>query len=142
VLQRAADVRAGESAAELLAIETGVGAPVGVEGGPAAALADCVRRALATAGLDGGKVAVVSASANGAADLDAAEREGLLSVLGDRDVRWLWVKRHVGECFSAAGGMQLAALLADPLFPGQTGLVTSVAWDGAVGAAVVQGRRS
>jgi 3-oxoacyl-[acyl-carrier-protein] synthase II len=138
VLERAADVRAraGEAVAELLAVET-----ASAMGAGAAAIADCVRRALRSAGVAPEEVAIVSASACLAPALDDAELDGVLGALGDRPVRWLRVKEQVGECYSAAGAVQLGALLAQPLGPGEVALVTSLAWDGSAAAAVVRGWR-
>ena len=82
-------------------------------------------------------------SAHQFADAELKEVEGraLESVLeGHEPARRVTVGKSVGECFSAAGAFQLAAVLA--LFgdaPGdRVALVTSVAHSGAVGCAVIR----
>jgi 3-oxoacyl-[acyl-carrier-protein] synthase II len=141
VLERAEDVRAraGDAVAELLAVET-ASAPAGPDGG-AASMAGCVLRALRDAGVAPEAVALVSASACRAPALDDAERAGVLDVLGDRPLRWLRIKEQVGECYSAAGALQLGAVLAQPLAEGEVALITSLAWDGSAAAVVVRGWR-
>jgi 3-oxoacyl-[acyl-carrier-protein] synthase II len=142
VVERAADVRTrgGDALAELLAVET-ASAAAGPDGG-AASIARCVRHALHESGVAPEDVSIVSASACGAPALDDAERDGVLEELGDRPLRWLRIKEQVGECYSAAGALQLGAVLAQPLAPGEVALVTSLAWDGSAAAAVVRGWRS
>jgi 3-oxoacyl-[acyl-carrier-protein] synthase II len=73
--------------------------------------------------------------------LDAAERTGVVEALGERSYRWLQVKAQVGETFSAAGALQLGAVLAQPLRAGQAALVTSLAGDGSAAAAILRAWR-
>ncbi|MEE2047320.1 hypothetical protein Q7689_28725, partial [Nocardiopsis tropica] len=86
----------------------------------------------------------VATGEHGVEDLDGAEDAGVRAALGDGPVR-IRVKRLVGECNSASGPFQLAALLAhhrtDPGLDGRVSVLTSVSADGAAGAAVVRGHR-
>lgn len=137
---RALDLRPD---AEILGMAFGTYAPPG--GGlpdPGLGLATCISRALSQAGIGGGELWAVSTGERGVTALDEVELRGIRTALGD-DVRRLRVKSQTGECHSASGGLQLAALLAhhraDPELDGQASLVTSVSADGAVGAAVLRG---
>ncbi|MGP3967130.1 beta-ketoacyl synthase N-terminal-like domain-containing protein [Streptomyces sp. 6N223] len=111
-------------------------------------LARCLERALARAGVDPARVDVVSAGSGHQVALRRIEERALARVLpaaGGRAV--IRVADALGDCYSASGAMQLAALLAvwgDGDHPGgqRIGLVTSVGHDGNVGCAVVREARS
>jgi 3-oxoacyl-[acyl-carrier-protein] synthase II len=106
-------------------------------------LATCIQRALARAGAAPDQVWAISSGATGRRVLDRVEEEGVRLALSRPPARWLRVKKVVGECYSAAGALQLAALLssyrtnADDC--GRVSLVLSVGEDGGVGCAVVKG---
>ncbi|SEF86247.1 3-oxoacyl-[acyl-carrier-protein] synthase II [Thermomonospora echinospora] len=129
--------------AEVLGMAFGTYAPPGEAPDPGLGLAECIGRALRQAEVEPGELWAVSTGERGVARLDQVERRGVQTALGGRAVRSLRVKSLVGECHSASGGLQLAALLAhhrhDPALDGRASLVTSVSADGAVGAAVVRG---
>ena len=114
----------------------------GPAGDTATTLAVCVKRALRQAGVPADQVWGAATGEHGVAGLDDAEDQGLRAALGDGPVR-IRVKRLVGECGSASGPFQLAALLArhraDPELEGRVSVLTSVSPEGAVGAAVVRG---
>ncbi len=106
-------------------------------------LARCIERSLRRAGRQAEQVWAVAGSFNGASAFDRVELEGIARALGTVPPRLIRVKDLVGECYSAAGAFQLAALLASyrGTSAGQErlGLVTSVSPDGIVGCAVVRG---
>src|SRR5579859_492866 len=121
----------GVPQAEILAVEIGLyGPPGSTEDEPGAGLAECIGRALRTAGVDPGQVWAVSPSIAGSPARDEVERRGIRSALGGEPSVWLPVKELLGETYSAAGGLQLAALLAeyraDPAHDGRVSLVTSL----------------
>ncbi|WP_159943618.1 MULTISPECIES: beta-ketoacyl synthase N-terminal-like domain-containing protein [unclassified Nocardiopsis] len=125
--------------AEVLASAFGSGAPEDT----ARTLESAVTRALRLAGVDADGVWGVATGEHGIAGIDTAEDEGVRAALGGGPVR-VRVKPLVGECNSASGPFQLAALLAryrsDPGLHGRVSVLTSVSADGAAGAAVVRGR--
>jgi 3-oxoacyl-[acyl-carrier-protein] synthase II len=127
--------------AEILATAFGSG-PAGET---ATTLEVCVARALRQAGVSADQVWGAATGEHGVAGLDDAEDQGLRAALGDGPVR-IRVKRLVGECGSASGPFQLAALLArhraDPALDGHVSVLTSVSPDGAAGAAVVRGHHT
>lgn len=146
VLQRSSGAPggAGRPRAELLACEVRLAAAATSVGSPlAGALGECIGRALASAGVAPQDVWAVSRRRSGLSALDEAEDSALARALGGREVeRPLDIARLVGECFSASGALQLAALL--EAFerdgrPGRVGIVTSLAHGGGVGCAVVRG---
>lgn len=126
--------------AVILAVETGL---YGQGTGPADGLAECIRRALASAGIAPHEVRMVAPSLAGSDDRDDVERRGLVAALGATAVTMLPVKELLGETYSASGALQLAAVLAEhrgnPELDGAVSLVTSVTTEGLVGAAVVRG---
>jgi 3-oxoacyl-[acyl-carrier-protein] synthase II len=143
VVEDAASARAAGRAvrADVLSVAVGY-APGGVAGGSVpGALADCVRRALGSAGVTAGDVALVATSAGGQDERDRAEREGVGLVVagGER----LDAKAVFGDCQSATAALTLAAVLArhdeDPSRAGEVSVLTSCTPDGGVGAAVVRG---
>lgn len=117
----------------ILAVTTGYG-PGGGEQAELA-LAGCVRRALDRAGVDPADVA--TAVTGDVDDSDHREYGPVASALG-HEPRRLLPKRLLGECDAASGAVALAVLLAS----GGTGLslLTARGPDGAVGAALVEGR--
>ncbi|MBO2445917.1 hypothetical protein J4573_02335 [Actinomadura barringtoniae] len=128
---------------------------IGITGDPAdletlaADLASCVTRALDRASVSAESVVAVAGSFRDEAAHDRAEREGIEAALGARPVTTLKIKPLVGECYSAAGALQLAALLATLAEQGKAGaphgsrrpvgLLTCVGHDGTFGCAVVRG---
>jgi 3-oxoacyl-[acyl-carrier-protein] synthase II len=142
VVEDAERVRSGGRTpeAEVLASAFGTGGP----GDTARTLEASVVRALRLAGVGADEVWGVATGEHGVEGLDGAEDAGVRAALGDGPVR-IRVKRLVGECNSASGPFQLAALLAhhrsDPGLDGRVSVLTSVSADGAAGAAVVRGHR-
>ena len=128
--------------AEILAIESGLYAEPGSEDDPAEGLAECIERALRRAGVSPDEVRTVAPSLAGSPRRDKVERDGITAALGALPDT-LPVKELVGETYSAAGAMQLAAVLAGhrgtPGRDGEISLLTSVTSEGMVGAALVRG---
>jgi len=136
VLRRADDCAAPD--AEILSVATGY-APGRPADEGAAALARCLSRALAQAGVMPADIslAVCGERADGVADqaLDAA--------LGSPGARRLHGPELFGECSAAGGALALAAVLRehrdDPRRDGQLAVLVARTRDGGVGAAVVRG---
>jgi 3-oxoacyl-[acyl-carrier-protein] synthase II len=145
VVEDAEEVRANgrHMDAEILAVEIGLGTDEEGQGEQAAVLTRCVRRALESAGVRPDTVWGVSCGMTGSPRFDAVEHRGVTEALGGEPARWLKVKEVVGETYSAAGSLQLAAVLgvhrAAPDLDGRIWLVTSVDPEGLVGVAVVRG---
>ncbi|GAA0675013.1 beta-ketoacyl synthase N-terminal-like domain-containing protein [Streptomyces malaysiensis subsp. malaysiensis] len=128
--------------AEVLAVEVGTYGAPGREPDAGAGLADRIGRALRRAGVEPSQVRAVATGESGIARLDDIERRGIESALG-AEVWRVRAKEWVGECQSASGSLQIAALLAGhrghPELDGAVSVVTSVSPDGGVGAAVLRG---
>ncbi|MFE7214666.1 beta-ketoacyl synthase N-terminal-like domain-containing protein [Streptomyces sp. NPDC057611] len=128
--------------AEVLAVELGTYGAPGREPDAGAGLATCIRRALERAGVEPADVRAVATGACGITRLDDIERRGTDAALGT-EVWRVRAKEWVGECHSASGSLQIAALLAGhrshPELDGAVSVVTSVSLDGNVGAAVLRG---
>ncbi|MEV2274690.1 beta-ketoacyl synthase N-terminal-like domain-containing protein [Nocardiopsis sp. NPDC049922] len=125
--------------AEVLGVE--VGFHPAARGGRAHALAERVGLALARSGLGPEDVTEVSPGTTGLVGLEHAERRGVEIALGGaRPVHD--VTRAVGQCYSAAGAMQVAGLLAawrrEPSERPRTALVTAMGHDGNTGALVLR----
>lgn len=119
--------RAQAREAAVLATVVGVGATAGLTAINAwptetAALARCMRDALAEAGIDAAEVGAVYAAANGAVDFDRLESAAIAEVFADRPVTTTSVKGAVGE-----GGMAAAASLVVAVLAGRRGLVAPTA---------------
>jgi 3-oxoacyl-(acyl-carrier-protein) synthase len=71
----------------------------------AGALASAIRSALASAGISGGEIGLVAASASGSRVLDAREAAGISAVLG-ADVPVTAIKSMTGEALGASGALQ------------------------------------
>ncbi|PWI06376.1 hypothetical protein DIZ27_34040 [Streptomyces sp. NWU339] len=144
VVEDAATVRAQgrHPDAEVLAVEVGTYGAPGREPDAGAGLADCIRRALARAGVEPSQVRAVATGESGIARLDDIERRGTDAALGT-EVWRVRAKQWVGECHSASGSLQIAAVLAGhrghPELDGAVSVVTSVSPDGGVSAAVLRG---
>ncbi|MGX4687691.1 beta-ketoacyl synthase N-terminal-like domain-containing protein [Streptomyces sp. JNUCC 63] len=144
VVEDAATVRAQgrRPDAEVLAVEVGTFGAPGREPDAGAGLADVIRRALARAGVEPSQVRAVATGESGIARLDDIERRGTEAALGT-EVWRVRAKQWVGECHSASGSLQIAAVLAGhrghPELDGAVSVVTSVSSDGGVGAAVLRG---
>jgi 3-oxoacyl-[acyl-carrier-protein] synthase II len=138
VVERDAGRQRGSRAADLLAVATGFCAS-DASGGPSAALAGCVRRALARAGAD---PCQVRTAATGDAPDERVEADAVTAALGRRP-RMLNVKAALGECHAASGGLALAMALAahrqDAALAGGLTVITGRSRDGGVAAAVVRG---
>lgn len=122
--------------AEVLAVVLGFCPP---DVARTSALARCVRRALEGARVDPGEVRLLTA---GAAEDRPAAREAAREALG-LEPEVLSLDAAVGDCQSAVGAFELAAVLArhrsDPARDGEVSLLTAQTRDGAVGAAVIRG---
>jgi 3-oxoacyl-[acyl-carrier-protein] synthase II len=125
--------------ARILACETGYGTP----GRLADALASVVTTALERCGRRPEEVGAASYGATGLTGLERIEERAVRAALGGRSPgRGVRVKESVGECFGAAGVLQIAGLIgvwrhtATPA--GELALVTAVARDGNVGCAVLE----
>jgi len=134
---------AGAPLAQLLSCEVAYHGGPAYRGRRAEGLAEVVGRALRRSGVEPQQVDLVSLGATNHTGLQRIEERGLRLALGRQPTRRLQVKDVLGECFSASGAMQLAALLAvwqdTAAASGQVGLVTSVGPDGNVGCLVVRG---
>ncbi|MFI6173289.1 beta-ketoacyl synthase N-terminal-like domain-containing protein [Nocardia sp. NPDC051052] len=129
--------------AEILAVVSGLyGYPGSVDDSVSGFVA-CIRTALERAGVAPDEVWAVASSLGGSPRRDAIEQASLATVFGTDMPIVLPVKELLGETYTAAGGLQLAALLAehrcDPARDGAISLVTSVTSEGMVGVAVVRG---
>lgn len=125
--------------ARVLACETGYSAP----GRLADGLASVVTTALERCDRRPEQVGAVSYGATGLTGLQRIEERGVRTALGGRaPARRVAVKESIGECFSAAGILQIAALIGTwqhtTAPAGELALVTAVARDGNVGCAVVE----
>lgn len=102
------------------------------------AVAACVRRAIAAAGIDPLQVAVM-VTGEGSEEPDA-----IAAALGHRPRR-LEVPAELGDCRSAGGGLALATVLAQQWYgqepDGEVAVLTGHSRDGGVLAAVVRGWR-
>ena len=96
--------------AEVHALASGFGAPR--RGGTANALSACISRALASAKLKPSDLSLVIRGGPGGAEDDSPEVRALELALPGAGPEVLRVSEVLGECRAAAGGMQLAALLA------------------------------
>ncbi|MGI5403143.1 beta-ketoacyl synthase N-terminal-like domain-containing protein [Streptomyces sp. CA-135486] len=120
-------------------------AQVGFAGGGslAGALAEVIGAALRRSGTDASAVGAVSLGSTGQRAVERIEERGVGFALDGRvPARTVRVKEVVGECFSASGALQMAALLgvwqAEGVPAGEIALVTAVGQDGAVGCVVLE----
>jgi 3-oxoacyl-[acyl-carrier-protein] synthase II len=127
---------------ELLAVALGFSP----DGHRAEAMSACLRRALRQAGIDAAEVATVAAGSGGDALADRAHWHAIANVLGAATmsrVERVQTADLVGDCQSATGALELAAILsahrADPGRDGQIAVLTAYTREGGVGAAVVRG---
>lgn len=127
--------------AELLACEVAFAGPLDQRPRIGELLARCIRRALERSGVTPAEVGLVAPGAVGLVGLGRAEELAVARALG-REVAQIRVKDIVGECFSANGALQLAALLAhwrvEPDTESRTALILSAGYDGGVGCLVVR----
>jgi 3-oxoacyl-[acyl-carrier-protein] synthase II len=127
--------------AEFLACEVGYYGGATQRRALADGMTTCIDRALERSGVTPDEVDVVSLGAANHVGLDGVERRAVQRVLG-RAPAQLRIADVLGECYSASGVMQIAALLAqwrqDPAEVGRTALVTSAGNDGNVGCLVVR----
>lgn len=147
VVRRAEDVRAtagtdrsGRVDAEVLAVATGF-SPGAERGDQRAALAGCIRRVLADAGLAPTDLGAV-VTGDTASD-DRMESAAVDSALAGVTVPRIAVKEVLGESQAAAGALQAAAVLLrhrdDVSLDGCVTLLTGRTPDGGVGAAALRG---
>lgn len=127
--------------AELLACEI-TGAGLGDERHSlAAAVTECVTRALHRSGTSPAEVSAVALGTTGQVGLARIERRGLRDAFDGVPPRELRVADLVGETFSASGALQVAALLAawrpEP-GEGRVAIATSVGHDGTAGCVVLR----
>lgn len=143
------DVRAAgapAALAELLAVQVRYCGPVrtALMTGLTDGLAACISGTLERAGVSPADVTAVCTGATGSAALARAEERAIDRVLGRGPAGPELVRAGgvTGDCYSAAGALQLAVLLArwasGSSAPG-VGLVTAVGWDGNVGCLAVRG---
>ncbi|GAB2895714.1 beta-ketoacyl synthase N-terminal-like domain-containing protein [Streptomyces mayteni] len=122
--------------AELLGAEVGYFDPRDRRVTPARGLAQSVTRLLERSGLTAGDVDLVSLGAAGQHGARAVEEYGLRLALGELPTT-LRVSDALGDCYSASGAMQAAAVLArwsDGSHPAERHvLVTSLGADGSIG---------
>ncbi|MEU0965911.1 beta-ketoacyl synthase N-terminal-like domain-containing protein [Streptomyces sp. NPDC005917] len=127
--------------AQVLACEVS-SAGTGVhQGSLAAALSQCIERALRRSEVSADQVSSVSLGCSGHVGLERIEERGVAGALGALPARTLRITQRLGETFSASGSLQLAALLAawqEGPGDGEVALVTSVGTDGNVGCLVVR----
>ncbi|MDT0317329.1 beta-ketoacyl synthase N-terminal-like domain-containing protein [Streptomyces millisiae] len=125
-----------EVLAELLGAEVGYFDPRDRRITPARGLARCVTRLLERAGLTAGDVDLVSPGAASQHGARAVEEYGLRLALGELPAA-VRVSEAVGDCYSASGALQAAAVLArwsGGSHPGERhALVSSLGTDGSVG---------
>jgi len=129
--------------AEVMSVVTGFSPGGEQSGGMSSALADCIRRALAKANVKPDGVSFVATCETGDEDQDRIEAGAVTAVFGSADVERVLVKKILGECNAATGGLQLATLLVlhrdDPSRDGHISLITGWTRDGGIGAAVLRG---
>jgi 3-oxoacyl-[acyl-carrier-protein] synthase II len=135
---------AGRTAlADFLACEVGYYGGATQRRGLGDGLAACITRALERSGVGPDEVDVVSLGSANHVGLAGVERRAVQRVLG-RAPAQIRIVDVLGECYSASGVMQIAALLAqwrqDPAEVTRTALVTSAGNDGNVGCLVVRER--
>ncbi len=123
--------------AEVLACETGLY----TEDERASGFAECIRRTIARAGIGPNDIGAVAGSFRGDAVLDPLEAAAIVHNLGQMPLS-IPIKPLVGECYSAAGALQLAAVLAwyraQPAGQARYGLVTSIGYSGLVACALIK----
>ncbi|MFJ8314111.1 MULTISPECIES: beta-ketoacyl synthase N-terminal-like domain-containing protein [unclassified Streptomyces] len=137
-------VREEDRIAQILACDVAFGPQAGREaGGLAAVLARVIGEALERSGVQPAEVDTVSLGASGQVGLERIEERGVRAALGGTlPPQVIRVKRVLGECFSAGGAIQIAAVLAqwqgEDAAEGRHALVTSVGADGSVGCLVLR----
>ncbi|MYW12344.1 hypothetical protein GT034_28960 [Streptomyces sp. SID2563] len=128
--------------ARVLACETGFATRARLTGG----LASVISTALERSGRSPDEVTAVSLGATGRSTLDRLEERAVVRALGGLPGQVVRVKATVGECLSADGLLQVAAVLAarpaDGGARGGTAVITSLSADGPVGCAVLDLDRS
>ncbi|MFE2979023.1 beta-ketoacyl synthase N-terminal-like domain-containing protein [Streptomyces sp. NPDC059258] len=128
--------------AEILAVRVGHFDTDDPTPAPADALARHIRAALDAAGLTHEQVATVATGECGIPGVDEVERTAVEAVFGTGADR-LRISELAGDCASASGTMQIAAVLArhrdDPGRDGQVSVVTSCDPEGDLGVVVLRG---
>lgn len=116
-LQKASDLsgESGEGTADLVACDTGRYIP-DLSAGPkerAGGVAECIRNVLAKGNVLPEQIWAVSLDQCNEDDMNRAERDGLALALKTAGIsHTLTVGEQVGNCFNAAGAIQIAALMA------------------------------
>jgi 3-oxoacyl-[acyl-carrier-protein] synthase II len=95
--------------AELAGFAT-VSAPTNIAHPDAAAMVECMRLALADAGLDPAAIDYVNAHATGTDHGDVAESDAIFQLFGDR-VPVSSLKGHIGHTMAASGSLELVAVI-------------------------------
>jgi 3-oxoacyl-[acyl-carrier-protein] synthase II len=143
VVDGEADPAGPGTLAALLACEVRYCGPRTGPRGPAEGLVLAVRRALARSGVAPDEVTAVALGSTGLRGAEHGEERAVARALGRslHTLAVLWPARTLGMTYSAAGAMQLAAVLAGwrrgELSPGPA-LVTAIGPDGNVGCQVVR----
>ncbi len=99
--------------AEILAEVVGfatVSAPSNIAHPDAAAMAECMRGALAAAGMSADEIDYVNAHATGTDQGDLAESDAIFQLFGDR-VPVSSLKGHIGHTMAASGSLELTAVI-------------------------------
>lgn len=133
VLMRAGEGTGHHVEADLLAVATGFGAPGSGDAGRA--LANCCRRALASAGVGAADVRYLAGP--------RSVTRALAPDLGASAAEAVDVTAWLGDCGAASGALGAATLLAmhreDPALDGAISLLVSESPEGAAAAAVLRG---
>lgn len=95
--------------AELMGFAT-VSAPTNIAHPDAAAMVECMRLALADAGLEAEEVDYINAHATGTVHGDLAECEAIFQLFGNR-VPVSSLKGHIGHTMAASGSLELVATI-------------------------------
>jgi 3-oxoacyl-[acyl-carrier-protein] synthase II len=125
----------------ILSCEVGTYDPLTNRDELASGVGECIRRALIQAGVAANEITTVAIGATHQRALSDVELDGIRRGLGGIPPTVVEIKRTVGECFSANGAMQIAALLGGVAPVGPSSdlcLVTSVGYDGTAGCLVLQ----
>jgi 3-oxoacyl-[acyl-carrier-protein] synthase II len=143
--QKAAQINGRKVLAEILACEVGVYPAMDGQGRKqqAEGLATCIRRALDRTNTSPFDIWAISTHKCGLQELDDVQDEGLNIALSKMAPLYKFsISNLLGDCFSASGAFQLAALLALPAIEStkvdRNALITSIQSDGAVGCVLIR----
>jgi 3-oxoacyl-[acyl-carrier-protein] synthase II len=142
--QAVAQAHNRKALAEVLACEVGVYPPTdATRQTQTEGLATCIQRALSRANLTTTDIWALSLGQYGDPARDQAEQAGIrLGLHAAEPPHRIAISELVGECFSASGALQLAALLAlhqqQPDSSPRYGLLTALTSDGTVGCVLLR----